>query len=163
MNPQPEDQCDFWRKLTSGFVAVRVVMEFCSAYIRHGQHFDQHYMMNDHQLSEIVHISTTITFLVTGNWYCGLWTLLQSWFLMPSFIIRLDGGTKIILIHRVFQTAMSVAHILAFFICGIACVFILVFGDQFAGFNNWVRAFPKTLALITGEFDIDAGSDISML
>ena len=42
-------------------------------------YFDQHYLVNDYKLLDALHIGTTITFLVNGNWYCGLWAILQAW------------------------------------------------------------------------------------
>ena len=55
--------------------------------------------------------------------------------------------------HCVFSTACSLLHILLFFICGIGSIFMLLHssGHSF----QWPRIIPKTLALVTGEFDAD--------
>jgi hypothetical protein len=96
---------------------------------------------------------TILVFLLTGNWYCGLWSIIQAWFSIPGFLVRLDGGTKIILIHRIFETAIGISHILLLFICGTGSVFILINGDGFS--FTWQRIIPKALAMITGEIDVD--------
>ena len=103
------------------------------------------------------------------------WSVEKAWFSLPGMIIRLDGGTKIILIHRVLNTALSIFHILLFFIAGTGTIFLLVNGNDFSyrsclrpesldppGFmgrpwapKSWMRIVPKTMAIITGEFNID--------
>ena len=60
----------------------------------------------------------------------------QAWFSLPGLIIRLDGGTKIILIHRVLNTALSIFHILLFFIAGTGSIFLLVNGNDFS-YRPW--------------------------
>lgn len=60
----------------------------------------------------------------------------QAWFSLPGLIIRLDGGTKIILIHRVLNTALSIFHILLFFIAGTGSIFLLVNGNDFS-YRSW--------------------------
>jgi len=135
------------------FLAIRMTLEYAYLLYSHKTYFDQHYIINDYQLLETVHFITCLTFLTTGNWYCGLFGLLQSWLSIASSILRLDGGTKIILVHRVSQTAMSIAHILLFFICGVGSVFFLVFNDLFI-FGNFGRSFVSTLSIVTGEFEL---------
>ena len=54
----------------------------------------------------------------------------QAWFSLPGFLIRLYGGTKFILIHQVLNTALSMFHILLFFIAGTGSILLLVNGDD---------------------------------
>ena len=62
---------------------------------------------------------------------------------------------KIILVHRVSQTAMSIIHILLFFVCGVGSVFYLVFnGNQKDLFGDFGRSFVSTLSIVTGEFEL---------
>jgi len=60
----------------------------------------------------------------------------QAWFSLPGLIIRLDGGTKIILIHRVLNTALSILHILLFFVAGTGSIFLLVNGNE-SSYRSW--------------------------
>ena len=119
IEPFCEDSaCQGWRIATYIFTIIRILIVIYQLSNKRIYYFDQHYYINDYQLLEIFHFGTTLSFLITGNWYCGLWSIFQAWFTIPGMIIRLDGGTKIILIHRVFNTALSIFHILLFFIAG---------------------------------------------
>ena len=75
---------------------------------------------------------TSLAFLITGNWYCGLWAIFHSWFALPGMLVRLHGGTKIILFHRVLSTAFSIFHLLLFFIVGTGSILVLINGNQLA-------------------------------
>ena len=91
-------------------------------------------------------------FLYNGNWHAGLWAVFHSWITIPKYCVRLAGGTKIILIGRVFMTAITIVHILIFFIIAFTSVFMLIF-DELPRFATAVHAIPQTLSLITGEFN----------
>ena len=75
-----------------------------------------------------------------------LMILKKAWFSLPGMIIRLDGGTKIILIHRVLNTALSIFHILLFFIAGTGTIFLLVNGNDFSYrlcSSNYLQSIEK--------------------
>ena len=112
------------------FLSIRIAKELFHIFVSWFHYFDQHYMWNDYQITELIQLSIALAFMSTRNWYLGLWTVLQSWLMIPGYIIRLDGGTKIILFHRVWRTALGIAHILLFFICGIGAVFMILFGQD---------------------------------
>jgi len=157
-----ETACQGWQIATGIFTFIRILIVIYQLIRTRNSYFDQHYIINDFQFLEVFHFGTTLAFLITGNWYCGLWSILQAWFTIPGMIIRLDGGTKIILIHRVFNTALSIFHILLFFIAGTGTIMLLVHGSEFS--FTWTRIVPKTMAVITGEFNIDdlfpTGADV---
>lgn len=148
-----DSPCQGARIATGIFMGLYFIKILIGIYQSRTSYYDQSYLWKDYQITELFHFGVTLAFLITGNWYCGMWALIQGWFSIPGMIIRLDGGTKIILIHRVFQSAISIFHILLFFICGTGSIFILCNGSEFS--FNWLRILPKALAIITGEFDID--------
>ena len=85
-----------------GTHSVAVVMR---TYKRTQSYFHQSYV-NDYEILKVIHLVTSIIFFALGNWYCGIWALLQGWLGIPGKLIRLHGGTHIILIHKVFKTAV---------------------------------------------------------
>lgn len=65
-----------------------------------------------------------------------------------------NSGPKIVLISRVLCSAFSLFPILFFFVAGTGSLFILINGADVNLFS-WARIFPKTMAMIAGEFSID--------
>ena len=80
---------------------------------------------------------------------------MRKFYLTGNFkLIRLCGGQNIIIMQRVFTTAFSIFHILIIFVGAIGSVFHILHG-RFDSFRP-ARVVPKTMAVITGEFDIDS-------
>lgn len=55
----------------------------------HKTYFDQHLIGNHYHLLESVHFLCSLIFVITGNWYCGIFAILQSWLYLASSILRL--------------------------------------------------------------------------
>lgn len=112
------------------------------------EHLDWNFKLNGTLL-----FFTTGVFLLYGNWYCGIVALLQAWCQIPSYLLRLPGGTLIFLVSAVAETAMGMIHLLLIYVAAIACVFAMVFGDH-EEFSNWAISTTTNFAVITGEFNM---------
>lgn len=146
--------CFDWRIASTIFASIRFLSLLFDKIFLVRKYFDQSYFINDQNLTAFVHVGITLTYIWTLNPYFGVFCLFQSWLYLPSQLIRLCGGQNIIIMQRVFTTAFSIFHILIIFVGAIGSVFHILHG-RFDSFRP-ARVVPKTMAVITGEFDIDS-------
>ena len=80
--------CEVYRYLTALFLVIRFCVVLSSLVFSRRTYFDHQYMGNDYETVGLIQIITSALFLWNGNWYCGLWAILQSWFSIPKYLIR---------------------------------------------------------------------------
>ena len=114
--------CFNFRIAATFFTIVRLLSIGFDSFYLPAKYHDQAYSdgafeFEDWLFSKLIHVVETLIYLFTLNPYFGVLALLHSWLYMPSQLIRLHGGTNVIIMRKVFQTAFSILHLLLIF-CG---------------------------------------------
>ena len=93
-------------------------------------------------------------FMWTGNWYCGIITMIIVWVTFPTYLYRFHNGSAILIFKRVGMTVIRYSLVLVFFLCAIGCVLVLGF-KKLSNASKFFQVVPETIAFITGDFALD--------